>query len=75
MDKVEASVTPIDREWMTEIWVFLEKGSLPEDSTNTRKLKKNVNYYVIEGGNLCKSYMVFIIDCNSIEIKFSINFL
>lgn len=64
MDKVEASVTPIDREWRTEIWVFLEKGSLPEDSTTTRKLKKNVNYYVIEGGNLCKrDFTTLLLKC------------
>jgi len=37
---------------MVESWDFQEKGSFSKDTIMARKLKRNVSYYVIEGGYL-----------------------
>ena len=52
LNKVVVSVTPVNQEWITEIWNFLEKGSLLEKLVAVKSLKRNASYYVIERENL-----------------------
>lgn len=42
----------------------MEKGSFPKNPTMSRKLKRNVNYYVIEGGDLYrKGFRTLLLKC------------
>ncbi|KAH1205893.1 hypothetical protein GmHk_16G046483 [Glycine max] len=47
---------------------FLARGSLLKDTTATRKLKRNVSYYVIEGGDLYRrGFTATMLKCLSKE--------
>lgn len=64
LNKVVVSVTLINQEWMTEIQDFLEKGSLPKNPTATRKLNRNVSYYVIqEEGLYRRCFTTLLLKC------------
>ncbi|GKC28466.1 reverse transcriptase domain-containing protein [Tanacetum coccineum] len=66
MDVVEINVI-VEEEgkmWMTLIREYIEKGTLPDDSTEVSTIREKVNNYVIEDGILYKkSYLGPLLRC------------